>query len=57
MQYSKNGSLKSWPMESRSLLAREFDNLSSNVSLVAMDLPSKMDLHEIMTDGDLEEPG
>ena len=44
MQYSKNGSLKSKPMESRSrsLLVRESDNLCSDVSLVAIDLPSKM---------------
>ena len=29
-------------MEPRSLLAREFDNLWSDDSLVSMDLPSKM---------------
>ena len=31
-------------MEFRSLLVRAFDNLCSDVSLVAMDLPSKMAL-------------
>ena len=38
----------------------EFDNLCSDVSLVAMDFPSKiygLDLDEVLTDADLDEPG
>ena len=58
MQYSKNGSLKIYPIESRSLLVREFDNLCSYVSLMAMDLPSEMawTLMVLMADADLSEP-
>ena len=36
MQYSNNGSLKRSPMEFSLLLVMEFDNLCSDVSLVAM---------------------
>ena len=59
MQHSKNGSLKRYPLDSRSLLLRECDILCSHVSLVAMDLPCKMAwiLMKVMTDEDLDEPG
>ena len=46
-------------MESRSLLLRELDNLCNDVSLLAMDLPSKkgLDLDEVMADTDLDNVG
>ena len=42
MQYSKNGNLKRYRMESRSLSVREFDNVRRDVSVLAVDLPSKI---------------
>ena len=53
MEYRKNGSLKRLPMESRSLLVGEFDNLCSDVSLVNQYVAQALLAHWASTDFEL----